>query len=38
MLPHLGEAENVVDEQQHILALNVTEELGDGQACRYQGT
>merc|ERR1719359_1265685 len=28
----LGESENVVDEEQHILALDVTEVLGDGQA------
>ena len=28
---HLGEAENVVDEEEHVLALDVTEVLGDGQ-------
>ena len=29
----LGEAEDVVDEQEHVLALNVAEVLGHGQAC-----
>jgi hypothetical protein len=29
----LSEAENVVDEEQHILALEVAEVLGDGQTC-----
>ena len=32
MCTHLGEAENIVNEQQHVLVLGVAEVLGDGEA------
>jgi hypothetical protein len=34
---HLCEPENVVNEQQHILALNITEVLSNGQTCTNTG-